>query len=214
MDIFNIRNILLVIIVIVGINYYQAKQDVDMQSLSLPLDTKILAFGDSLTAGYGVSKEQSYPAVLSTLLRADVFNQGVSGEFSEQGLARLEGLLETYKPHILVLCHGANDILRKKDLVKTKENLLKMVQMAKAKGVYVLLVGVPTYEILSFKTASLYYEVAKEASLELEDNALEKILESDTLKSDQVHPNALGYELMAKKIARLLSENYHPTALH
>jgi len=214
MDIFNIRNILLVIIVIVGINYYQAKQDVDMQSLSLPLDTKILAFGDSLTAGYGVSKEQSYPAVLSTLLRSDVFNQGVSGEFSEQGLERLGGLLETYKPHILVLCHGANDILRKKDLVKTKDNLLKMVQMAKAKGVYVLLVGVPTYEILSFKTASLYYEVAKEESLELEDRTLEKILDSDSLKSDQVHPNALGYELMAKEIARLLSENYHPTARH
>jgi len=86
--------------------------------------------------------------------------------------------------------------------------------MAKAKGVYVLLVGVPTYEILSFKTAAFYYEVAKEEFLELEDRALEKILESDTLKSDQVHPNALGYELMAKEIAGLLSEHYHPTAMH
>lgn len=214
MDIFNVRNILLIIIVIVGINYYKAKQDVDMQSLSLPLDTKILAFGDSLTAGYGVSKEQSYPAILSSLLRSEVLNYGVSGELSEQGLERLEGLLEKHKPQILVLCHGANDILRKKDLIKTKANLIKMVQMAKAKGVYVLLVGVPTYEILSFKTASFYYEVAKEESLELEDRTLEKILESDTLKSDQVHPNALGYELMAKAIATLLSENYHPSAQH
>ena len=117
-----------------------------------------------------------------------------------------------YKPHILVLCHGANDVLRRKDLQKTQENLVKMVQIAKAKGVYVLLVGVPTYEILSFKTASFYYDVAKAEFLQIEDGALEKILGDDALKSDQVHPNALGYRLMAQKIAKLLSDNYHPVA--
>ena len=183
-----------------------------MQTLSLPLDTKVLAFGDSLTAGYGVLKEQSYPSVLSTLLRTNVINEGISGEFSEQGLARLPGLLETHKPDILILCHGANDILRKKDLIKAKANLTQMVKLAKEKGVYVLLVGVPTYDILSFNTASFYYEVAKEEGLEIEDKALEKILGSDELKSDQVHPNALGYELMAKNIAKILSQNYFPQA--
>ncbi len=183
-----------------------------MQTLSLPLDTKVLAFGDSLTAGYGVSKEQSFPSVLSTILRTDVINQGISGELSEQGLARLPALLETHKPDILILCHGANDILRKKDLIKAKANLTQMVKLAKEKGVYVLLVGVPTYDILSFNTATFYYEVAKEEGLEIEDKALEKILGSDELKSDQVHPNAQGYELMAKNIAKLLSESYFPQA--
>lgn len=210
MEIFNIRNILLVIIVIVGFNYFQSKQAVDMQSLSLPLDTKVLAFGDSLTAGHGVSREQSYPSVLGTLLHTEVINEGISGELSEQGLARLPALLEKYKPDILVLCHGGNDILRKKDLVKTKSNLLAMVELAQKKGVYVLLVGVPTQEIISFKTASFYYEVAQEKGLEIEDRALEKIAESDTLKSDYIHPNAQGYELMAQRIAQMLSENYHP----
>jgi len=183
-----------------------------MQTLSLPLETKILAFGDSLTAGYGVSKEQSYPAMLATLLCSEVINEGVSGEMSEQGLARLPLLLEKYKPDILILCHGANDILRKKDLIKAKENVRHMVKLAKEKGVYVLLVGVPTYDILSFNTASFYYEIAKEEGLEIEDRALEKILGSDELKSDQVHPNALGYELMAKNIAKILSENYSAVA--
>ena len=72
--------------------------------------------------------------------------------------------------------------------------------------------GVPTYEILSFKTASFYYDVAKAEFLQIEDGALEKILGDDALKSDQVHPNALGYRLMAQKIAKLLSDNYHPVA--
>ena len=212
MGIFNIRSILIIIVVIVGFNYYAAKQESDMQNLSLPLETKILAFGDSLTRGYGVSASESYPSILSELLHVNVVNEGIAGELSEQGLERLGALLDKYKPQILVLCHGANDILRKKDLFKTKENLLKMVQMAKSKGIYVLLVGVPTYEILSFKTASFYYDVAKAESLEIEDGALEKILGDDSLKSDQVHPNALGYQLMAKKIAKLLSDHYHPVA--
>lgn len=206
------RTILLIILVIVGFNVYQSKQEVDMQSLFLPLDTKILAFGDSLTAGYGVEKASSYPSVLKDLLRTDVINEGISGELSEQGLARLPALLDTHKPDILVLCHGANDILRKRDLVKAKNNLIQMVKIAKEKGVYVLLVGVPTYDILSFNTASFYYEVAKEEGIELEDTVLERIMESEALKSDQVHPNKEGYALMAKQIASLLSEHYHPLA--
>ncbi len=211
MEILNLRNILLIVMLIVGFNYYQSKQDTDMDNLFLPLDTKILAFGDSLTAGYGVAKASSYPSVLSELLRTEVYNEGISGEMSEQGLARLPGLLEKYKPEILVLCHGANDILRKRDLVKMQDNLSKMIIMAKEKGVYVLLVGVPTYDILSFSVPSLYYDVAKMNGIEIEDKSLRSIFNDDTLKSDQVHPNAQGYAMMAKHIAKLLAEHYHPS---
>lgn len=210
MEIFNLRTVLIIIMVLVGFNYYQSNKESDMQSLVVPRDTTILAFGDSLTAGYGVSKDKSYPSVLEELLHVSVYNEGISGELSEQGLARLPALLEKHKPSVLVLCHGANDILRKRDLAKTKANLLAMVQMAQAKGIYVLLVGVPTYDILSFKTASFYYEVAKEKNIVLEDEALEKILDAPELKSDNVHPNAQGYALMARNIAILLSENYIP----
>ena len=132
--------------------------------------------------------------------------------FSAKGLERLPALLEKHKPQILVLCHGANDILKRNDLSSTKDNLNKMVLLAKEKGIFVLLVGVPSYDILSFNVPSFYYEVAKENGLEIEDRALKKILESDDLKSDQVHPNKLGYELMAKNIAKILSESYRSTA--
>jgi len=212
MGLFNLRNIIIVILIIVGINYYKSSRDVDMGSLSLPLDTKVLAFGDSLTLGYGAPKEKSYPSLLAEYLHTTVINEGVSGEFSDQGLARLPALLETYKPDILVLCHGGNDILRKKDLERTKENLTKMVKLAESKGVYVLLVGVPVFGILNFNVPDFYYQVANENDILMEDESLKTIMESDNLKSDQVHPNAAGYELMAKKIAQLLSDSYHPSA--
>ena len=212
MELFNIRNIILIFLIVAGINYWKTHEEVDVGSFSLPLETKILSFGDSLTFGYGVSNELSYPSKLSELLHVEVVNEGISGEFSAKGLERLPALLEKHKPQILVLCHGANDILKRNDLSSTKDNLNKMVLLAKEKGIFVLLVGVPSYDILSFNVPSFYYEVAKENGLEIEDRALKKILESDDLKSDQVHPNKLGYELMAKNIAKILSESYRSTA--
>lgn len=183
-----------------------------MNTLSLPLGTKVLAFGDSLTYGYGVSSEQSYPSILASLLHVSVVNEGISGEMSDQGLARLPAILEKVKPDILILCHGANDILRNRDLQKMKENLSKMVAMTKEKGIYVLLVGVPTYDILTFSVPKVYYDVAQTYELEIEDKELNKILNTESLKSDQVHPNAQGYSLMAINIAKILSDYYHPSA--
>jgi len=213
MELFSIRNFILIILIVVGINYYKSRQEVDVQSLSLPLDTKILAFGDSLTFGYGAPRDKSYPSVLVDLLHVTVINEGVSGELSAEGLARFPSVLERHKPDILILCHGANDILRKKDLSQTKANLNEMIRLAKDKGVYVLLVGVPTYDILNFNVASMYYDVAKENNIEIEDKSLKTIFDNEaTLKSDKVHPNEQGYDVMAKNIARLLSENYHPSA--
>lgn len=212
MELFNLRTIILIILLIVGINYYKSRQEVDVQSLILPLETKILTFGDSLTYGYGVSRDQNYPTQLGDLLHVSVINEGVSGELSEQGLARFASVLARHKPDIVVICHGGNDILRKKDMIELQNNLTSMVKMAKERGVYVLLVGVPTFDILNFNVLPLYYDVAKENGVEIEDESLKKIMESEGLKSDQVHPNAQGYELMAKRIARMLSENYHPLA--
>ena len=212
MKLFNIRNIIIVILIIVGIKYYQTRAEATMDTLSLPLDTKVLAFGDSLTYGYGVSPTQSYPAILANLLHVKVVNEGISGEMSEQGLERLPAVLERVKPDILILCHGANDILRNRDLQKMQENLSQMVTLAQEKGIYVLLVGVPSYDILTFSVPSLYYDVAQSYGLEIEDKALSTILNTEGLKSDQVHPNEQGYNMMALNIAKLLNDHYHPLA--
>jgi len=212
MELFTLRNFIIVLALIVGIEFYRSSHDQNTTSLSLPLDTKIVAFGDSLTQGYGVLPEQSYPAVLAERLHVEVVNEGISGETSAQGLARLASVLDRTRPDILVLCHGGNDILRQNETRQTKANISAMVQLAQDRGIYVLLVGVATLDIVRFSVPSFYYEIAKERSLIIEDESLKAVQEGETLRGDAVHPNAQGYALMAEKIALLLSEHYIPSS--
>ncbi|GAB6041459.1 arylesterase [Endothiovibrio diazotrophicus] len=166
-------------------------------------DAVILAFGDSLTHGTGAEAEASYPAVLAKLTGRTVINRGVPGELSTAGLARLPGVLDETHPDLLILCHGGNDLLRKKDLRETAENLRRMVRLAREQGVEVMLIGVPAPGLL-LGTAPLYETVAEELDLPIESRALADILGKRTLKSDTVHPNAAGYRALAEAVRHTL----------
>lgn len=115
--------------------------------LPLDADATILAFGDSLTYGTGTSRDKAYPAVLEKLIGRKVINAGIPGEISKKGLARLPDLIEKYHPDLIILCHGANDILRKLDLTKARNNLQQMISLAKTNGSEVVLIGVPEFSL-------------------------------------------------------------------
>ncbi len=87
----------------------------------------ILAFGDSLTEGKGTAKQHSYPSVLAQLSGRKVVNAGISGELTEQGLARLEDVIAKTSPDLMILLQGGNDILRNRNLQQTKQNLTAMM---------------------------------------------------------------------------------------
>ncbi len=165
----------------------------------LTADAKILAFGDSLTYGTGAKKNDSYPAVLSTKLNRTVINLGIPGELSVDGLKRLPALLDHYNPELLILCHGANDILRKKNINKTANNLRQMIQLAHERNINIILIGVPEFGLF-LNTATFYQEIATEHQLVFVDNILGKILSDASMKSDPIHPNKIGYQLMAETI--------------
>jgi lysophospholipase L1-like esterase len=103
----------------------------------------VLAFGDSLTFGTGAADGESYPAQLERLIGRKVVAQGVPGEVSAQGLARLPAVLEATQPKLLLLCHGGNDFLRKLPEGEAAANVRAMVQLAREKGIAVVLIGVP-----------------------------------------------------------------------
>lgn len=174
------------------------------QFTSLPDNATILAFGDSLTAGKGVNRNASYPAILQQLSHTKVINAGISGEVSANGLKRLPALLKKHQPDLVIICHGGNDILRHYNLSRTKINIIKMIELAKSYNAQVLLVAVPKPNLL-ISPADLYFEVARKTNTILNADTLSAVLRDRNLKSDTYHPNKSGYALIAKRIFAQLS---------
>jgi len=171
----------------------------------LSQDAVILAFGDSLTYGTGANEEESYPAVLQTLLARTVVRSGVPGEVTAASLERLPGALEEYSPQLMILCIGGNDFLRHLGEQQAADNLRAMIRLAKEKGVDVVLVGVPKLGIM-VSPPDFYAAIADEFHIPYEGGILHQILLNRELKSDGIHPNAKGYRLFAEAIAALLKK--------
>ena len=173
---------------------------------ALPADAVILAFGDSLTYGTGANENESYPAQLARIAGRKVIREGVPGEVSAAGLARLPGVLDEHQPRLLVLCHGGNDFLQRLSKGAAADNVRAMIRMAKTRGIEVLLIGTPEPG-LTVTSAAFYGEIAKEFRVPYEGSVVGSILRDQRLKSDPIHPNAQGYRLMAERVAELLKRS-------
>ncbi|MCX7099773.1 MAG: GDSL-type esterase/lipase family protein [Methylococcales bacterium] len=170
----------------------------------LPYNAVILAFGDSLTYGVGATPEHDYPAVLAGLAAREVINEGVPGEISSEGLNRLPALLDEYQPNLLILIHGGNDLLRKIPNAQTADNLKKMIAEAQNRHIAVVMLGVPKPELFDLKSAEFYQLIAIDQHILADLDTLPEILSDQHLKSDTIHPNDEGYQLMAVNLFNLL----------
>ena len=166
----------------------------------------ILAFGDSLTRGVGVSPELSYPAQLNRFLSRRVVNAGIPGEVSAEGLIRLPGLLDQVEPALLIICHGGNDIIRKLDRGNLRANLQGMYEAALQRKIEVVMIAVPQLG-LGLQDVSLYEDLANEFEIPLLQGTLGELLADQQFKSDPIHLNGQGYRKLAEAVADLLSEN-------
>ncbi|WP_455200844.1 arylesterase [Kaarinaea lacus] len=171
----------------------------------LSSDAVVVAFGDSLTYGTGAKDDEAYPAQLSDLIQREVINEGRPGELSADGLRRLPAVLDEHQPELLILCHGGNDMLRKKNTQSIVNNLKAMIAEAKRRGVQVILIGVPEPALFLLESAPFYSQIAASENIPFEENILPEIESDNALKSDTIHPNAAGYRKFAEAIARLLS---------
>ena len=189
---------ILISITVVLILFSLTQKENTIQPLN-PQDT-ILAFGDSLTYGYNAKPNENYPTLLSNLSRHKVINAGVPAETSADGLRRLPKLIEDDSIKLMILFFGGNDIIQNVPTGKLKENLKTMIHMAKSKKIDVLLISVPNLNIFGLSPLELYEEIADEEDIPLFQGMLADILEKPSLKSDQIHPNALGYKVMAERI--------------
>jgi acyl-CoA thioesterase I len=159
----------------------------------------IIAFGDSLTAGYGASAGEDYPTKLSTRTGVTVVNAGVSGDTTESARARLARDVLAHDPRIVIIGLGGNDYLRSVPITVTEENLRAIIRETQDAGAMVVLLGF-TFPSLNANYGAMYERVAKEEGCLLIAGALKGILRDPALKSDAIHPNARGYDLMAERI--------------
>lgn len=177
-------------------------------------DPKIIAFGDSLTAGFGLAEKDSYPYLLQQRLREDgykyeVVNAGVSGDTSLGGLERVDWVLGQERAEILILELGANDLLRGLSPANMKSNLTAIIRKAKARGMKVLLCGMmapPTPgSDYQREYISAFPAIADEQDVEFLPFVLEGVaMKKELNQGDGIHPNAAGAKIMTDNIYRAL----------
>ncbi len=166
----------------------------------------ILAFGDSLTYGTGASKNNDYPSILSEMTSMTVVNSGIPGEVSSKGLKRLPALLDQHQPELLILVHGGNDLLRKVSSRHTESNLGEMIAEARKRDISVIMLGVPKPGLLFLESDDIYTTVANEHQVPIDLEVLPDVLGNNGLKSDTIHPNDNGYQIIAERVFELMQE--------
>ena len=182
-------------------------------SLSTHADIKtksLLIFGDSISAGYGMSKEKQWSVLLQEKIKNEnlkikVINLSVSGETTSGGLSRLNQALNSTKPDYLLLELGGNDALRGYPPTKIAANLVEMIKIAESASVKVLLmqIRIPPNYGSRYQTAfeSIYLTIASETSATLLPFMLEEVaLNKDLMLPDGIHPKASAQPLIADYI--------------
>jgi len=186
----------LVLIIVAGFwpSPYARVRNLDSRGASL------VAFGDSLTAGYGAKEGEDYPSRLSAILGEPVINAGVSGDTTTSALARVDADVLGRDPRIVIVGLGGNDFLQGVPMATTEANLREIVRKVEGAGAMVVLLGF-RFPSLTSNYESMYKRVAKDEGCLLVAGPLRGILNDSSLKSDAIHPNARGYQLMAERVA-------------
>ena len=190
------------------------KTDGSLVNAEIPVmgpEKRILAFGNSLFAGYNVDRQDSYPAKLQNALRAQginaqVANAGVSGDTSAAGLQRFEFTLngQAETPDLLILELGGNDLLRGIAPDQTRANLAAIIEVAQGEGIDVLLMGMrspPNYgPEFQAEFDSLYPDLAAEYGAALIPFWVEPLTDKPHLiQADRIHPTEDGIELLVRE---------------
>jgi acyl-CoA thioesterase-1 len=176
----------------------------------------IVVVGDSLSSGYGLAEAPSWVSLLEDRLEAQgyeytVVNASIAGDTSAGGLARLPRLLETYMPEIVVIELGGNDGLRGQPVAVLRDNLARMIELARAAGARVLLTGIqipPNYGFAYTEAlAAVYHDLAAELAVPLVDFLMQGVALDDSLmQGDRMHPNAAGQPLMLENVWPVLDD--------
>ena len=183
---------------------------VALSTHALAENSKILVYGDSLSAAYGIAQPQGWVTLLQQKLNAEgyhyeVANASISGETTSGGLTRFEKTITTTRPMIVILALGANDGLRGLPIQEMRKNLSAMIAYSQKNKAKVLLLGMrippnygPKYTEAFFQT---YQQLGQQHKISLVPFMLDQVAaKPDLVQADGLHPNALGQPVILKNI--------------
>jgi len=200
---------LLILFLGAGCEDQERKPAAEPVSISPQYQGTIIAVGNSLTAGLGVSERNAWPSLVQNKLREEgysrlVINAGISGETSSALLRRIKWIL-SQKPDIIILESGANDGLRGIPIPVIKDNISKAVQMLQEGDVTVILAGMQIVQNLgplyTESFAAIYSEIAGERQCLLIPFLLQGVAGKVSLnQEDTIHPNEEGHSIIARTV--------------
>lgn len=183
---------------------------ISLLSLQTMAEPVIVVLGDSISASYGMPVEQGWVSLLQKKLlthhsRYSLYNASISGETSAGGLARIDALLNTQKPAIVLLQLGANDGLRGLSPLDMKSNLEEITRRVQNIGATVLLLSMKIPPNYGKRYVDLFYNVYPQLAQQLKITLVPFLLEDvalhkDLMQADGLHPNAKAQAILADKI--------------
>ncbi|HNW39503.1 MAG TPA: GDSL-type esterase/lipase family protein [Candidatus Omnitrophota bacterium] len=163
----------------------------------------IICFGDSITFGYGANPGEDYPAGLSKLLSFPVINAGVDGDTTFEALERLENDVLSKDPKLVIVEFCGNDFLRKISKKNTVENLGIIIDRIQQAGAMVALVDISAGAFFQ-EYRQAFKKLAAQKKAIFIPVLLNKIITNPAMKSDFFHPNARGYQMIAKRVYQVI----------
>lgn len=165
----------------------------------------MIAFGDSLVQGKGVSPNKNWVSLLSQRYNLTILNKGRNGDTTSAALARLDRDVLTQDPRIVMVLLGGNDALRRVSHEETFGNLSEIIDRIHAAGAAVILIGVRG-GLLGDPYDDMFETLARKKHTYFVPDILDGIFGNPDLLADRVHPNNQGHQRMADRISRVLEE--------
>jgi acyl-CoA thioesterase-1 len=161
----------------------------------------IVCFGDSITVGFGAQEGQDYPTALAKMTKFPVINAGINGDISSEGIKRIDTDVLSKEPLLVIVEFGGNDFLRKIPIEETVRNIEEMIKIIQSKNAIVAIADISTFMVMS-DYGKEFRRLSKKYGAILIPGILNGIITDPELKSDFVHPNSKGYQLIAHRVYR------------
>lgn len=200
------QSILIIILTfssIIVLNSCQLKFD-NVANINNGTGENILVLGDSITAGYGLKQKQAYPYLLSQKINLPIVNLGVSGDKTSDALARLSKDVLQENPWMVIIALGGNDFLKKIPKTVTEQNLKEIIAQIQARKAITVILGM-NLGLFTDEYKDLYQRIAEETNSSIIPQVLKGIIDDPKHRQqDIIHPNRIGQEILADKIAKSL----------